>query len=31
MDGRPRRPTQALKDKVGPWLATPHPLTEAET
>ena len=31
MDGRPRRPTQALKDKVGPWLATPHTLTEAET
>ena len=21
MDGRPRRPTQALKDKVSPWLA----------
>ena len=22
MDGRPRRPTQALKDKIGPWLRT---------
>lgn len=21
MDGRPRRPTQALRDKIGPWLA----------
>lgn len=31
MDGRPRRPTRALKDKIGPWLAVNKTISKPET